>query len=121
MKQRVAILGASNKPDRYAYRAFTALRERGHEVLPVAPALNEIEGVGVVKTLAELSGPIDTLTLYVNPQISTAVAAEIIRARPGRVLFNPGTENPVLAGQLDRAGIAHEDACTLVLLATNQF
>ena len=44
---RVVILGASSKPDRYAYRAFRMLREHGHEVIPVHPALIEIEGVAV--------------------------------------------------------------------------
>ena len=38
-----------------------------------------------------------------------------------RVIFNPGTESPELADTLDRAGITHLEACTLVMLQTGQF
>ena len=121
MKQRVAILGASNKPDRYAYRAFRALRDHGHVALPVGVSVTEIEGVPVVDRLTEVTGPIDTLTIYVGPAVSTGLAADIVGCRPGRVIFNPGAENPEVAHKLEAAGIPHEDACTLVLLATGQF
>lgn len=121
MNQRVVILGASDRPDRYAHRAFRLLREHGHEVVPVHPTLAEIEGVPVVKDLASVEGPVDTLTLYVNPAIGEAAAAAIVALRPGRVLFNPGTESPALRRRLDEAGIPWEEACTLVLLGTGVF
>ena len=38
--ERVALLGASDKPDRYAYLALRLLGEQGHEVLPVLEALH---------------------------------------------------------------------------------
>ncbi len=119
--QRVAILGASDKPDRYAHKAFTMLREHGHRPVPVHPRLEEIEGVAVVADLGEIEGGIDTLTLYVNPGISEPLAEEIIGLRPGRVIFNPGTESDALAAMLEDAGIPSLEACTLVMLSTGQF
>jgi hypothetical protein len=44
----------------------------------------------------------------------------IIEARPKRVIFNPGTENPEFY-QLELNDIKAEVACTLVLLSTNQY
>jgi uncharacterized protein len=119
--ERVVILGASDKPDRYAYRAFAMLREHGHVPVPVHPSLAEIDGVPVAKDLSSLAGGADTLTLYVNPAISGPLAAEIVSLRPGRVIFNPGTESPDLQARLREAGIPFEEACTLVLLGTGQF
>lgn len=122
MKQeRVVILGASDKPDRYAYKALQSLTKHGHTVVPVHPKLTEIEGVPVVSNLADVAGEVDTLTLYVNPAISTAAADEILKLKPQRVIFNPGTENPELAQRLNAAGIATMEACTLVLLSTGQY
>ena len=46
---------------------------------------------------------------------------EILKLGPKRVIFNPGTENPELYKLLKYNGIAVEIACTLVLLATNQY
>ena len=40
-KMNVAVLGASNKPDRYSYKAIKLLQECGHHVFPVHPKLQE--------------------------------------------------------------------------------
>lgn len=119
--QRVIIVGASDKPDRYAHMALTLLRRHGHEVVPVHPRLTMIESIPVVSDLSEITGTVDTVTMYVGPAISSALADKLIALRPQRVIFNPGSENPELAISLESAGIAVEEACTLVLLNTAQF
>lgn len=121
IKKRVVVMGASNKPDRYSNQAVRLLREHGHEVIPVHPRLDEVEGLKVIHQLGEIVGAVGTLTLYVGPDASSAAAEAILQLRPGRVIFNPGSENPVLEARLRAAGIAHEQACTLVLLRTAQF
>jgi predicted CoA-binding protein len=120
-KQRVAVVGASPKPERYSNRAVRALMQHGHDTIPVHPAVPTIEGLPAVPNVADLTGHIDTLTLYVSPSVSTPLAASIINLRPGRVIFNPGTENPELQAALQAEGIPTENACTLILLNTNQF
>ncbi len=119
--QRVAILGASDKSHRYAYQAFKMLLEYGHKPLPVSPRLTELAGVPVVKSLNEIQDSVDTLTMYVGPEISSRIQNEILALKPKRVIFNPGSENRKLAEALNAAGIATEEACTLVLLRTKQF
>jgi len=120
-KKRVVVMGASANPDRYSNMAIRLLLEHGHEVLPVHPKLDEVEGLKVLHHVDEISDPVDTLTLYVGPDISSAAAESILQLRPGRVIFNPGSGNPALAQRLSQAGIAYEQACTLVLLRTGQF
>ena len=120
MKEKVAILGASNKPDRYAYKALKMLQQYGHTPLPVNPAFDEIEGIKVSKTLDDLH-QIDTVTLYMNPQRLAEQVERIIRLKPRRVIFNPGTESKEIEQKLKSAGIKTLEACTLVLLRTNQF
>ena len=117
----VAVLGASNRPERYSFQAVKLLAEKGHAVCPVHPALATIDGVPVFKQLGDIRVALHTLTVYVGPERSTALAAAILAVRPQRVIFNPGAENPALAQQLQAAGIQVENACTLVLLRTGQF
>lgn len=117
----VAILGASNKPERYSHQAVVLLAHKGHAVFPVNPALAEIEGHPVFKHLADIPAPLHTVTMYVSPALSTGLAPALLAARPARVIFNPGTENPELEKQLAAAGIEVVRACTLVLLRTGQF
>ncbi len=123
-KENVVILGASDKPDRYSYQAFHLLKQHGHHPILVHPNLKEVEGTPVLADLklAKAQNPnIDTLTMYVNPTISDKAAADILALKPKRVIFNPGTENYPLMKQLEEAGIETEEACTLVLLRTNQY
>ncbi len=122
MKQeRVVIVGASDNPERYSHRALLLLRKHGHEVVPVHPKLTEIEGVPVIADLSLINGPVDTVTMYVGSAISAGLQDKLISLKPQRVIFNPGAENAVLAEALQKAGIASEEACTLVLLNTGQF
>ena len=119
--EHVAILGASDRPDRYAYKAFQQLRAHGHRVSPVHPRLKEIDGVAVVATLQDIDSPVDTVTLYVNPSILEPLIPGLVATAPRRVLFNPGTESGRAARALKAAGIEVEEACTLVLLSTGAF
>ncbi|MBN2509376.1 MAG: CoA-binding protein [Spirochaetales bacterium] len=120
-KQRVAVLGASKNKERYSYKAFSMLKEHGHDPIPVHPVLKELEGVPVAPGLEAIHGPVDTLTVYVGPKHITAEIPKIVALRPGRVILNPGTESPELEQALDAAGIPYMEACTLVLLSTAQF
>lgn len=118
---KVAVLGASPKPDRYSNKAVKMLVAHHHEVVPVNPAQKTIEGLPVVPDLKALPQGVHTVTVYVGADISSAMVDQFITARPVRVIFNPGAENPALAGALEAAGIHTVEACTLVLLSTGTF
>lgn len=117
----VAVLGASDNPERTAYQAVERLLRNNHQVIPVSPKGGEILGLPVVSALGQINVPVDTLTLYIGPDRQGALVGDIVALKPRRVIFNPGTENPTIYPQLQQAGIATEEACTLVLLASRQF
>ncbi len=118
---RVVVLGASDKPDRYAYLALKRLVAAGHEPVPVNPSLDSIEGIPVVKRLADVPLPVDTVTVYVGPERFVPMIDGILALKPRRVIANPGTETRELAERAAGAGIEYLEACTLVLLGTGQF
>ena len=120
-KQRVVVIGASAKPERYSNRAVRLLMQHGHDVVPVNPANSVIEGLPVVASLEAVTGHVDTATLYLSAQRSSPLADSIVDLHPERVIFNPGAENPGLQAKLEAHGIRTEEACTLVLLNTAQF
>ena len=64
---------------------------------------------------------VDTITLYMNPQRQEPLYDYIIGLNPKRIIFNPGTENPVLMKMAKDAGIEPVVACTLVMLATGEY
>lgn len=120
-KERVAVIGASPKEERYSNQCVALLLEYGYEVLPVHPAVKIIHGQSVIPQVSNLEPPIDTVTLYVSSNISDTLTDDLLTLNPRRIIFNPGTENPALRTTMEQAGIACEEACTLVLLKTEQF
>jgi len=118
----VAVIGASPKEDRYSFKAQRLLREHGHQVTPVSPVYQQVDGKGTVSSLADLkTGQVSVLTMYVSSDKSSPMADDIIRLAPERVIFNPGSENAALEKTLAEKGIVVLRACTLVLLNTGQF
>ncbi|MDA8792440.1 CoA-binding protein [Bacteriovoracaceae bacterium] len=119
------ILGASNKAERYSYLALNKLEEHGHPIYLVHPSLSEIREHKVYPELNKIplnsDVKIDTITLYLSPKHLEPLIVEIIKIKPKRVIFNPGTELPQSYEQLKKSGIEVLEACTLVLLNTNQY
>jgi len=118
--KKTLVLGATTKPERYAFKAITMLVEKGHSVIAIGSNMGEVAGVTIRTKNIPLKN-IDTVTLYLNPVRQREYYNYIIETKPKRVVFNPGTENPQFYQLLESNGIKVEVACTLVLLATNQY
>lgn len=118
--KKTLVLGASTKSDRYAYKAVNMLVEKGHSVLAIGQNSGEVAGIKIQTKAIPLKN-IDTISLYLNPVRQRDYYNYIIEAKPKRVIFNPGTENPEFYQLLQLNDIKAEVACTLVLLSTNQF
>jgi predicted CoA-binding protein len=119
--ETVAVLGASPKPDRYAYKAMKMLREHGHRAVPVNPAFEEVLGEICYRSIGDTPEPVQTVTMYLGKQRSDPLIDEIVAAKPRRIIMNPGAENDDLARKAEAAGIEVDYACTLVLLQTGGF
>lgn len=117
----VALLGASDKEDRFAYKAFKKLTAAGHRVIPIHPKLTSVKGVKVWKDLAAIPERPETITLYISAAVSTPLALAIIQSGARRVIFNPGTENPPLEAELKAAGLSVIHDCTLMMLDGGRF
>jgi predicted CoA-binding protein len=121
MKKTTLIIGASPKKERYSNMALNLLKEKGYHVIPVNPATENIDGVKTIKNLTELKEPVHTVTLYVNAKRLTDMAENIIKIKPERIIFNPGTESKELMEKFNSKGIETLEACTLVMLNTGQY
>ena len=120
MNKKTLVIGASPKSHRYSYRAVISLRSRGHDVVALAKRNNQIGDVDIQTKFPE-DDDIHTVTLYVGAPRQPEYYESILNMKPKRVVFNPGAENPELYKKLEDEGIEAIEACTLVMLATNQY
>jgi predicted CoA-binding protein len=119
--ETVAVLGASPKADRYAYRAMEMLREYGHRPIPINPAFAEVLGEKCYPSVNDVPGILDTITFYLRQARSNPLIADILKANPRRLILNPGAENNALAAKARAHGIEVIEGCTLVMLRSGTF
>ncbi len=118
--KKTLIIGASNNPERYAFKAAERLTAHGHEIELLGIRSDVVLGKTIDTEKKQYKG-IDTVTLYVGPQRQPEYYDYILSLKPNRVVFNPGTENEEFEALLRKNGIEAEEACTLVLLGTGQY
>jgi predicted CoA-binding protein len=114
------VLGASENPERYSNKAIRMLRKHGHAVIAVGHQKGKVEDVEFGTEIPADLNP-DTVTLYLNPSNQKPYYEKILALKPHRVIFNPGTENDEFEKRLIANNIKPLEACTLVLLSTNQY
>lgn len=119
--KKTLIAGASPNPSRYAFKAAQMLSRYGHEFIPVGLKKGEVLGRPILNEWPESIPDLDTVTLYIGSDHQKPVYEKILRLKPRRIIFNPGTENSELAALAREAGIETDYACTLVLLSTGQY
>ncbi len=120
MNKKTLVLGASLKPARYSNIAINRLVNYGLDVVALGLRDGIVAGVTIDTHLMPYKD-IHTISLYLNPERQKAFYDYVISLQPERIIFNPGTENSEFQNVLRQAGIYFEEACTLVLLSTNQY
>ena len=117
---KTLVLGASHNPARYSYSAVKMLQEYGHEVVALGRRAREVEDWEILSGTPDIPD-LNTVTMYMNAHNQRDFQDYILRLNPRRVIFNPGAENPELSAKLKGKGVEVLDACTLVMLRTNQY
>lgn len=120
--KKTVIVGATTNPSRYAYLAAEMLTEYGHPIVPIGIKKGNISGAEILNIRERPSiEEVDTITLYIGPDHQPEYYDYLIGLKPKRIIFNPGTENSKFEQLAENQGIEALEACTLVLLRTNQF
>ncbi|RYY68975.1 MAG: CoA-binding protein [Chitinophagaceae bacterium] len=118
--KKTLVIGASENPSRYSYLAVNKLKNYGHPVEAIGKRKGSVNSVDIVTGTPPLKD-INTITLYLNPVNQQPYYDYILSLNPKRIIFNPGTENPELEALARENNIEAIEACTLVMLSTNQY
>ena len=118
---KTLVIGASENPDRYAYKVAVSLINHGQEVVLFGIKEGEVLGHKFITTFPASIENLDTITLYINPIIQKEYYAKILALNPKRIIFNPGTENTEFENMCKASKIEVLEACSLVMLSTGQY
>lgn len=105
--RRVALVGASAKPERASWGVMRFLLDHGYDVVPVNPGLagQSIQGQAVVASLAE-AGPLEMVDIFRNTDDIPPVVDEAIRLGARTIWMQLGLVEQASAQRARAAGLA---------------
>jgi len=103
----IAVVGASDRPDRPSYRVMKFLKERGYRVLPVNPLITgeHVLGEFVWRELAQIGIPIDIVDIFRRPEMAGEAVDQAIFVGAKAVWMQLGVINEEAAAKAEAAGL----------------
>ncbi|MFY9402527.1 MAG: CoA-binding protein [Candidatus Omnitrophota bacterium] len=94
LKEKVfAVAGSFRNQDKFAYRIFKGLREKGYEVFPVNPKIALLEGVACYKSITDISSKVGVVNLVTPPYVTESIVRECLDKKIKKVWMQPGAES----------------------------
>ena len=121
MAKVVAVIGASNRREKFGNRAVRAFVAEGYTVVPINPHETEIEGLAAYASVLDFPGPIDMAVFYVPPEVGERVIDEVARKGIAEVWLNPGSESEALIARARHLSIRPIVACSIVAVGRNPY
>ena len=116
----IAVVGASDRPDRASYGVMKAVQERGYRTIPVNPRITgeHVHGEYVWRELGQIGEPIDIVDIFRKSEDVGPVVDEAIAVGAKAIWMQLGIRNPQAAAKAEAAGLkVVEDRCLKIDLA----
>jgi hypothetical protein len=103
----IAVVGASDRPDRPSYGVMKSLQDHGYRVIPVNPQITgeHVLGEFVWRELGQIGVPIDIVDIFRRPDAAGEAVDQAIAVGAKAVWLQLGIVNEAAAERAEAAGL----------------
>jgi predicted CoA-binding protein len=108
----VAVVGASNDPEKYSHEVGSHLKEQGYRIIPVNPTEEEVLGERAYDTVDQIPEEVDVVEVFLPAEKTPQIAQDAVRAGARVLWLQEGVENQEARQIAEEGGLAYvEDRC----------
>ena len=103
----IAMVGASDNPDRPSYRVMKFLQDQGYRVIPVNPTITgeHVHGEYVWRGLSQIGEPIDVVDIFRKSEFAGEAVDQAIAVGAKAVWLQLGVIDVAAAERAEAAGL----------------
>ncbi len=110
----IAIVGASNNPEKYGNKVIAAISKITNKIYPVNPKENEILGKKVFANVNDIKAKLDIVVFVIPPAVTLGVL-ESVKNKKVHFWFQPGSFDDSVISYCKRNGLSFtNDLCIIV-------
>ena len=91
--KKIAVIGVSNRPEKYGFKIFRDLLKDGYDIAGVNPTAPEVLGKETYKSLKDIKGALDLVITVVPHQVTERVVDECSQLGIKEIWMQPGSES----------------------------
>jgi predicted CoA-binding protein len=108
----IAVVGASNDPEKDSHEVASYLKEQGYHVIPVNPTEEEVLGERAYDSVDQIPEQIDVVDVFLPPEKTPEIADDAVRAGAKVLWLQEGIENKEARQTAEEGGLIYvEDRC----------
>ncbi len=113
-----AVVGASANKDKFGYKVFHCYQAKGYQVIPVHPALAELDDIACVASVSDLPDTVTSISVITPPQVTEKVVREAAAKGIRNIWMQPGAQSDAAVSFCEEHGISviADGTCLLVEL-----
>jgi len=111
----IALIGASNDKNKYGNKILLDLVSKGHNVVPINPKEDSVDGLKSYNNVSELSEKPSIINFVVPPYVGFELTKDLVESGYDNFWYQPGAESKEISAFLDSKNKNYiDDKCIMV-------
>ncbi len=118
--KKIALIGASANKSKYGNIILNDLKLKGYDILPVHPALNEIDGIKVYNSVEEIDDQPDLYVFVVPPSIGFEITKKLYNKGNRHFWYQPGAQSAEISEFLKKDSSVKFSTISCIMVNTDK-